>query len=325
MYFNFEKILNSKVEKKTNTVKAIASITGEELINQNTKEIPTLLEPLFPKVGLIALAGSSDTGKSSFLRQFAIHISSQKDNFLDFKINATHGSAIILSTEDDESAMSFLLNKQNEKLQLLPEAFANLRFIFDSSNLVNTIDIQLSNKPADVVIIDAFADIYDGEMNATNKVRSYLNKFSNLAKKHECLIIILHHTRKTTDRLEPSKHNLLGSQGFEAKMRLVMELRKDLYKPDIRHLCIVKGNYLPSEYKNESFALNFDEFMIFQNTSERIPFDELVSNENTRPHYDDEIKIKAIELNAKGKGVTEIANELNVHKSTISRWLQAVA
>ena len=44
-------------------------ITGEMLLNQNIKEIPTLLEPLLPKSGLVCLAGSSDTGKSAFLRQ----------------------------------------------------------------------------------------------------------------------------------------------------------------------------------------------------------------------------------------------------------------
>ena len=43
-------------------------ITGEMLLNKNIKEIPSLLEPLLPKSGLVCLAGSSDTGKSAFLR-----------------------------------------------------------------------------------------------------------------------------------------------------------------------------------------------------------------------------------------------------------------
>ena len=34
-------------------------ITGEMLLNKNIKEIPSLLEPLLPKSGLVCLAGSS--------------------------------------------------------------------------------------------------------------------------------------------------------------------------------------------------------------------------------------------------------------------------
>ena len=44
-------------------------ITGEMLLSRNIREIPTLLDPLLPKSGLVCLAGSSDTGKSAFLRQ----------------------------------------------------------------------------------------------------------------------------------------------------------------------------------------------------------------------------------------------------------------
>jgi len=58
----------------------------------------------------------------------------------------------------------------------------------------------------------------------------------------------------------PSKEHLLGSQGFEAKMRTVIELRKDYEFPDkYRNLCIVKGNYLSEKYKNESYKFTFHE------------------------------------------------------------------
>ena len=46
-------------------------ITGEMLLNRNIREIPTLLNPLLPKSGLVCLAGSSDTGKSALLRQLS--------------------------------------------------------------------------------------------------------------------------------------------------------------------------------------------------------------------------------------------------------------
>jgi DNA-binding NarL/FixJ family response regulator len=116
--------------------------------------------------------------------------------------------------------------------------------------------------------------------------------------------------------LAPSKHNLLGSQGFEAKMRMVVELRKDNIDHQKRHLCIVKGNYLPNEYKTKSYVLKFDENLKFTPTGERILFDELKANSNI------EEKKKVLELKSLGKTQKEIATELKISQPTVSRILK---
>lgn len=79
-------------------------ITGEMLLNQHVTEIPTLLEPLLPQSGLVCLAGSSDTGKSAFLRQLAMSVCAGLKSFLGMKLNVRYHSAIYVSTEDDETA-----------------------------------------------------------------------------------------------------------------------------------------------------------------------------------------------------------------------------
>lgn len=300
-------------------------LTGQELLSMQIKEFPTLVKPIFPKVGIVAIAGSSDTGKSTLLRQLAIAISTKAKDFLGFPINATHNSALYITTEDDENAISYLLTIQKEGLKLDNKDFGNLRYLFDEGDVLDQIDQELSRIPADIVIIDAFADLFEGEMNASNKVRSFLNKYSRLAKKFDCLVIFLHHTGKRTEELPPSKNNLLGSQGFEAKMRMVIELRKDLKDSNIRHLCIVKGNYLKDEFKEDSFALTFGDDMLFTNTSKRIPFKSLVKEtkkENT------DAKNRAKELKGKGMPYREISLELQkegfrgIGKSTIGEWLK---
>lgn len=91
-------------------------ITGEMLLMKHVHEIPTLVEPLFPKVGLACLAGSSDTGKSAFLRQMTMAVSAGLPSFLGMKLNAVHRSAFYVSTEDDETATAYLLNRQNASL-----------------------------------------------------------------------------------------------------------------------------------------------------------------------------------------------------------------
>jgi RecA-family ATPase len=125
-----------------------------------------------------------------------------------------------------------------------------------------------------LVVIDAFGDLYTGDANKTNQIRQFLHDYSQLAQKHECLVLWLHHTGKRTDDEAPSKHNVIGGQGFEGKMRLLLELRRDHHDQSLRHLCIVKGNYLPDTYKNESYVLRFENFL-FGQTGERVAFDQL--------------------------------------------------
>ena len=110
-------------------------ITGEMLLNQNINEIPTLLEPLLPKSGLVCLAGSSDTGKSAFLRQLSMSVSAGLKAFLGMKLNVEPRSAIYVSTEDDETANAYLIARQNADMKLSPISLRGLRFLFDSENV----------------------------------------------------------------------------------------------------------------------------------------------------------------------------------------------
>jgi biotin operon repressor len=102
-------------------------------------------------------------------------------------------------------------------------------------------------------------------------------------------------------------------------MRLVIELRADLLNPLHRHLCIVKGNYLPASYKKESYVLQFDEQnFIFSNTGERMPFELLVKQpdtDNSKAKYE-----QAKELKEQGYSYEQIASALGYSsKGTVSK------
>jgi archaellum biogenesis ATPase FlaH len=299
--------------------------TGETLLNMKTEKLPYLIEGLFPQTGMIALAGSSDTGKSTFLRQLATMVVCNAEDFLGFKINARYNNVIYVSTEDDKQALSFLLNKQLGN-EMIPEKLRQLRFIFESDDILIKLDKALKHQRADCVIIDIFTDLYGGDLNASNKVRTFLTDFHNLSQKYGCLFIFLHHTGKRTEMHPPSKDNLLGSQGFEAKMRLVMELRKDYRDPSKRHLCIVKGNYIEEKDKGDSYVLSFDEKMRYSILNERVPFHLLVKPD-VKTDSNGQAKAKAIELKAQGLSVSKIKVAMDgqgfkIGRSTLGAWLK---
>ena len=292
-------------------------ITAEELLNRNVQTIPCLLEPILQRVGLAAVAGSSDTGKSAWLRQFAFAVASGENHFLNFPIRAKHRSAIYVSTEDDEESTAFLLHALNKIRRTRHADCAGLRFLFDTHDLLNELDKRLTARPADVVVIDAFGDLYGKDQNSSNQIRAFLHEYGQLAQKHRCLFLFLHHVGKRTEDEAPSKYHLIGGQGFEDKMRLVIELRKDLHDATRRHLCIVKGNYLPDTLKQESFVLDFQDF-VFTATSERVPFEQLArpkdEPDSGRAKY--EAIQEARKLNLKGDA---LAAHLNMSKGYISK------
>ncbi|MEK6478148.1 AAA family ATPase [Catalinimonas sp. 4WD22] len=302
----------------------VVSFSGEELANRDVDCIPTLFDPIFPKVGLVTVAGLSDAGKSAFLRQLLIYLVADFDYFIGFEVKAEHKKGIYFSTEDGEESMSYLLKKQLRGISKEASILKNIEFVFDYGlSLLDTLEDKLQANNYDAVVIDAFGDVFTGQMNQNNVVRSFLTKFDRLAKKYKCLIIFLHHCGKNSEYKEPSKNSVIGSQGYEAKMRLVIELREDWNDPDLRHLCIVKGNYLPKEYKSESYVLRFDEYMLFHNTGRRVPFEDLAKPTESDAEKE-ELKERAIELRQQNKSVREIAKELGKGKSTIDRWTKGV-
>lgn len=298
-------------------------ITASDLLNRKVESIPCLIEPIFQRVGLAAVAGSSDVGKSAFLRQLAFAVATRQPIFLGWPIVAKHWSSIYVSSEDDENATAFLLYSLNKQQRQNPADCSRLRFVFETHDLLNELDRRLTQAPADLVVIDAFGDLYTGDANKTNQIRQFLHDYSQLAQKHECLILWLHHTGKRTDEEAPSKHHVIGGQGFEGKMRLLIELRRDHLDNSRRHLCIVKGNYLPDEYKEQSYVLRFENFL-FEQTHERVSFEQLAKpREEKREENEAAVYEQIIALQEDGWTTQGIADKLGYKsKGTISKIIK---
>lgn len=293
-------------------------VNGYDMLNLSAEAMDCLMEPILPRVGLAALVGTSDSGKSTLLRGLAMAVASGARRYLGFDLRPKHQSALYISTEDDASAVGVLMQRQLEELATPKEAFTSLDYIFEVDNLVENLDKMLEDQPRDLVVVDAFADLYTGPLNENNRVRSFLNQFSQLAVKHNVLIIFLHHTGKRTESLAPSKHNAIGSQGFEAKMRLMMELRPDPDQHDLRHLCVVKGNYLSDEYKHDSFVLRFSPGLNFEATGERVPFCAL--RERTDDEQEEKVAL-AKAMRNEGKTLQQIADELGYNNASSIQYL----
>ena len=280
-----------------------------ELYNETIEEIPKLLDPFFQKVGLASLVGTSDSGKSTFLRQLSLSIALNLENFLGFPLYSNTNQVIYVSTEDDKNAVSFSIKKQIDFLQkedatIDLDLLTNLEFMFETDNLLKKLTNRLKRGPVDLIIIDAFTDVFTKELNANTQVRQFLNDFDKLAKKNNCLILFLHHIGKNTMRATPSKDSIIGSQAFEAKMRVVVELRPNQHKQNQKDLWVLKANFLDSSHKTKSYTLEVNDSMVFSSTGERSTKGQSFKSNN--PQMMD----KVLELHAQGLSLRKIEDAL---------------
>ena len=261
--------------------------TADELLSEDYEEIPALYRdtrngerfPVIPLgvVGIIAGVGGSN--KSTLLRQLAMCTASGS-SFNGWEYEGKHKSVIYVSTEDPKPVTKNFIKKMNESLCFTSEQLKGLRFVFSSEDIVTKLEERLSQAPADLIIIDAFADVLNGkEQNSASDTRDAMAPFSNLAFTHNCTIILLHHTNKGTDKLPVSRDNVAGSQALVNKPRFAIEFRIDKTDKNLRHLCFVKHNYLPIPYyQDSSFVLRLEKDFVLHSTGQRVPFEKLGSN-----------------------------------------------
>lgn len=295
--------------KRSDSVKQAISYKGaytaRELYSMKIMEVPFLLEGLIPKTGLACLTGSSDCNKSTLLRQLVISIALGMDSFLGFKLSAINKKCIYISTEDDQYATAALLTKQYSS-EMPEEALDNIYFMFNIEGHIKELERVLTRTKTDLVILDSWTDLFSGDINQTSKVRASLEPYSKLAQKHGCAFVFIHHQGKRSEEKSPNKNNLLGSQGIEAKVRTLIELRRD--SGNRRLLTVIKGNYTKDSIKGKSFVLEIsEETMLLQRK------DEIVNSgygfENIKSDKED-IKKQAIKLKAEGLSYQKVQKQL---------------
>lgn len=257
--------------------------TAVELLARGEVEQKYLMAPIFPQKGSAVLAGKPDTGKSQLARQFCIEIALGKKSFIGFELNPVHKRSIYVATEDNEDATRFLLHKQFNGLA--EQAVENLRFIFadtmSQDDIIKNLNEQLTLQPVDLVVIDSFGDIFQGnDSNNNMAMRNTVKIFDKIGKEHNCLVLFVHHINKAAYRIAPGQEHIQGGAGLVQKVRLAIVLSEG--EGNIRYFTVVKGNYCPKQYKENSLELNFsEETFLFSNTGRLISTHELGTQTQT--------------------------------------------
>lgn len=291
--------------------------TAQQLIENEITEIPWLWDRLIPLRGLTFVSGSSDTGKSTFLRQLSLAIVAGESEHLGRRINGGYRNIIYVSTEDDILSLSPRIKREKDYFRSGTN-FDNLRFIFDNENLLGRLRDEYSRQNADCIVLDAFGDIFEGDINSSTATRSFMNDYKNFADEAGCAVVFLHHNRKAAASGNPDKSDLLGSMAIEAKGRSVLMLSQSDSRVDRRVLRVVKGNYLTPEEKKVNYELSFIDG-IFDIVSTANPYVTSTTG--------DDIRDLVYQYREAGHSIRDISELLktqghDVSKSAVGRYLK---
>jgi archaellum biogenesis ATPase FlaH len=296
--------------------------TLNDLFKIKLEKIPFLVEDLIPKNNLTILAGPSDVGKSTFYTQLVAELVTGGNTFLWKKLNPNNRRALVVSTEDCEVAFSSRIKCQLQGEVPTEKQGNRLRLWTDGNNLIPRLTNYLDQRNTDLIVIDALSDVFKGDMNSGNATRDFLDKLSNLAKRHRTSILVVHHARKTDKDKNPHKDKLLGSVGIEGKARSVLFMSRIQNDPMKRGLHIVKGNYVNDELKSRADVLLFEKdnwtFVKIDDSQNEL----LVNKVKPGVKKDPEKVELARRLRTEGQTLAEIAKIIGTDKSTISRWLK---
>lgn len=301
----------------------------EELLSLNVTEIPFLLDKLIPKESLVVLAGQSEIGKSTLYTQLALSIIRADDEFLSCKLNTSFKRVLIVSTEDGPIPLSFRANKQIAEFKIEVETYKNCNIIFNFDQLQMRVKKYLDQNPVDLIIIDAFGDVFQGDINASNSVRNFLNTYVAFIQKYKCSVLFVHHICKGNKKQKSEKDQLLGSTGIEGKMRNVLMLSAI---GDKHQLSIAKGNYVSREDKKTPLYLKLDaNTLTFSRTEAPVELPEAdfdTSSTGSRAKCkpgkkrDENLFDRVISLYKEGKSQVEIAALVGRDKSTICKYIK---
>jgi len=305
---------------------------GSDIFNKPKPRTHWLVEKRIPYGSLSALVGESGTGKSTFLSQLAISIIKGEDTFLDYSLNTRSKKVLYVSTEDGLTFTHERLSKQlgysedmfnSEGILIDQDPYlSNIWFLFDNKDVIDSIKQLLETEPTDLIIVDAYSDVFEEDMNHANKVRQFLTEYGKLADQYGCAILFMHHFGKG-DRTK-AKHKILGSAGFEQKMRSILSLDR---KDDQSFLKTVKNNYISHDEGNSADHLLLGDDLLFTKIGS---FDSGAERAPKRTKLDilledhREVLIEVQNGNLSYKDAIELLNDLglSVSDGTIGRALK---
>jgi len=306
--------------------------TGNERIKAGLlePEINSLLGDVWQIGELAILFGGTGTGKSILAVQIADAISKGESISSEYLKNECQPQIVLFfdfELTDKQFQVRYTPTGETKNTYQFSDnlKFINISFgqIYDPKQNITEIIFKIINEAiestkASVLVIDnitALSSQDNSDGNSAMELMAYLDK---IKRQHSMSILVIAHTPKKFNYTPITISDLAGSAKIPNFSDCVFAIGKSIKSADYRYLIQAKfsrskreaydSNNVLTLYKLKDY--NFLKYNIEGTTIEK---EHLFAD-------GDDTKLQAISLKSMGMNVRDIAEKLNVSKSTISNW-----
>lgn len=183
------------------------------------KDIPIVeyyIENMICKNGKTMISAQTNIGKSIFVQNLSLSMTTQKTNFLD-RFTVTSANVLYLDLEMGESALKqrFQVLCQNEQapglfVKFMPDAN------FLEPDVQALIEDWIVSLKINVLVIDPIGNAWSGDENNKQEVQALTTYLNTLITKHNLSIVAIHHWRKATKDFKGGGEMAAGSYKWAA-------------------------------------------------------------------------------------------------------------
>lgn len=187
--------LGQKVMETAATIESYEALNAESWIKEPEVVATQILPGVFDKGDKVVIIGKSKTRKSFFAQQLAFCLAAGR-SFLQFK--AEKCKVLIIQSEIKKHRYHTRCLRMAERLEILPGELANLTVVNARGcpDLRALIKERVRAVKPDIVIIDPFYKLIDGDENKSEDIKPILKVFDALAEETGAAIVYVHHDKK---------------------------------------------------------------------------------------------------------------------------------
>lgn len=182
-------------------------------------EPPKFIIPNLGPAGSMLIAGDSKDGKSYLVCSLCKQV-------LDDNPDATAFYCDFEEFTDEYQERLTLMDMEHysSRLRTINQEEYNEKY-HDPEKLLTLIEKVLRRKKPTILMIDTLTKLLKGVPDDYVSVDNFMQRFSYLGKKHNCLITLNYHTNKTSG-ITNAHHRIMGSVGFQSSVDVAMVIER---------------------------------------------------------------------------------------------------
>ncbi|PCH69128.1 MAG: hypothetical protein COC01_02235 [Bacteroidetes bacterium] len=317
---NFKKYQDSHLNIGTDTELKDFKDLAEE--GKTIPELKKILGNFILEDSLVLFPSERGVGKTYFMLQCCMAVARNFATFCGEPIEL-HGNTLYINFEISERLLSRRLGKLSLNIPEYHEDVYNSYALSYRGNLsanLTQIVKQIEDIDPVLVVVDNLRAAFSDKDNEKNREMSKaIMELNKLKDQHHFTLILVHHTKKGSAGKLTESDLQSGAGALTDLVDADFFLRKSTQGRGLRILKRIKNRECEDQEGAKLLQMNPDTLW-FEMVEEKVDESEHIY-QNTDSTIEDKRQM-ALELQKQGLNQSEIAEQMGVNKSTISRWLK---